>query len=129
MKYRPSVDVVTDYHRLPIDGGHVVWETDMGPLVRVRTRLADTKSTLGRRLALLQRAAEADGDHRKLAYGNRVMQRLQDTIDERLADVADVGKRLAAEPAHRALGPGDRARRNKGMGRSAGGPQQCRWPR
>ena len=80
-------------------------------------------------MALLQRAAEADGDHRKLAYGNRVMQRLQDTIDERLADVSDVGKRLAAEPAHRALGPGDRARRNKGMGRSAGGPRQCRWPR
>jgi len=99
VKHRPPDGGATDYHRVPIDGGHVVWGTDMGPLVLARTRLAGTKAALDRRLALLRRAAAADGDRRKLAYGNRVLQRLQDTVDERLADVAAVGKRLAEEPA------------------------------
>lgn len=93
--HRPGGGVAVDYHRLPVDGGHVVWETDMSALIRARTNLADTRASLDRRLTLLRRAATADGDRRKLEYGNAVLRMLQRTIDERLELVTAVGKRLS----------------------------------
>lgn len=95
-RHRPGDGTAIDFHRIGVDGGHVVWETDMGPLTRARTRLAATRANLDRRLRVLRHAATADGDRRKLEYGNKVLQMLQDTIDDKLADVAIVGRRLAA---------------------------------